>query len=142
MRIQNINLNLISTEKTLRKDYDFHSYNLQTTNNYIKFDELFSIVSSEIDLSAFDGPFQYCEIGDVTKNGDSNPVSLNFSNRLIEDYDYYKKIEKGDIISGDKDDILLSKVRPNLRKYVRITDENQKYFIRRRFKFINWKHSL
>lgn len=128
MRIQNINLNLISIEKTLRKDYDFHSYNLQTTNNYIKFDELFSIVSSEIDLSAFDGPFQYCEIGDVTKNGDSNPVSLNFSNRLIEDYDYYKKIEKGDIISVDKDDILLSKVRPNLRKYVRITDENQKYF--------------
>ncbi len=128
MRIQNINLNLISIEKTLRKDYDFHSYNLQTSNNYVKFDELFSIVSSEVDSAIFDEPFEYCEIGNVTKDGDSNPVALDFSNRLIEYGDYYKKIEKGDIISVDKDDILLSKVRPNLKKYVRITDENEKYF--------------
>ena len=128
MRIQNINLNLISTEKTLRKDYDFHSYNLQTSHNYVKFDELFSIASSKIDSTIFDEPFEYCEIGNVTKDGDSNPVALDFSNRLIEYGDYYKKIEKGDIISVDKDDILLSKVRPNLRKYVRVTDENEKYF--------------
>ena len=128
MRIQNINLNLISIEKTLRKDYDFHSYNLQTSDNYVKFDELFSIASSELDSAIFDEPFEYCEIGNVTKDGDSNPVALDFSNRLIEYGDYYKKIEKGDIISVDKDDILLSKVRPNLKKYVRITDENEKYY--------------
>lgn len=128
MRIQNINLNLISTEKTLRKDYDFHSYNLQNSDNYVKFDELFSIASSEIDSTIFDEPFEYCEIGNVSKDGDSNPVALDFSNRLIEHGDYYKKIEKGDIISVDKDDILLSKVRPNLKKYVRITNENEKYF--------------
>ena len=128
MRIQNIDLNLISVEKTLRNDCDFHSYNLQTSDNYVKFDELFDIPSSKTDFTIFDEPFKYCEIGNITKDGDSNPVFLDFSNRSIEDNDYYKKIEKGDIISVNKDDILLSKVRPNLRKYVRITDENEKYF--------------
>ena len=128
MRIQSIDLNLISFEKTLRKDYDFHSYNLQTTDDYIKFDELFTIISSEVDSAELEEPFKYCEIGNVSKDGECFPIPLDFSNRTIEDADYYKKIEKGDIISVKSDDILLSKVRPNLKKYVRITDLNRDYF--------------
>ena len=128
MRIQSIDLNLISFEKTLRKDYDFHSYNLQTTDDYIKFDELFTIISSEVDSAELEEPFKYCEIGNVSKDGECFPIPLDFSNRTIEDADYYKKIEKGDIISVKSDDILLSKVRPNLKKYVRITNLNRDYF--------------
>ena len=96
MRIQNINLNLISIEKTLRKDYDFHSYNLQTSDNYVKFDELFSIVSSEIDSTIFENPFEYCEIGDVTKDGDSNPVALDFSNLSLTDLVYSSNVSNSE----------------------------------------------
>ena len=128
MRIQKIDLNLISLEKTLRKDYDFHSYNLQTSQNYVKFDELFIVDSSKIDCSTLDEPFEYCEIGNVTKEGDCFPVLLDLSKKIIEYEDYYKKIENGDIISVSQNDILLSKVRPNLKKFVRIRGDNENYF--------------
>lgn len=128
MRIQNIQLSSFSLEKTLRQDYDFHSYNIQTCQNYVKFDELFDIVSIKSNCSDITEPFEYCEIGNVSKDGECEPVTLDFSNRQIEDEDYYKKIENGNIISVDKDDILLSKVRPNLKKHVRITDSNNAIF--------------
>ena len=69
-----------------------------------------------------DIPFEYSEIGNVTKQGDVEPIILEFSLRdeLVEDY--FKKIEKGDIQKAEVGNILLSKVRPNLKKYVLIDD--------------------
>ena len=55
----------------------------------------------------------------------------------------YKKIEKGDIIFPNKNSILISKIRPYLRKNVLITENNNffytKAFIQIRPKLLNPK---
>ncbi|MDR3151124.1 MAG: hypothetical protein LBU14_06225 [Candidatus Peribacteria bacterium] len=53
---------------------------------------------------------------------------MNFNERNVEDEDYYKKIEKGDIIQVKKGEILISKVRPYLKKYVYIDENNNDIF--------------
>ena len=98
-------------------------------DNYYSFGDLFSIRTDTIvKKESLIDDFLYCEIGNVDKQGNVFPLSLNFDERSLEDESYYKKIEKGDILKADKDDILIAKVRPNLRKYVRITDEIKDIF--------------
>ena len=124
MKTQTVSFSSISNEKTLRQDFDFHQYSNKYAADYYRFEELFEIISPEkINVDNLYSQFQYCEIGNAEKTGDIYPVSLDFSERNLLDENYYKKIEKGDIISVEKDDILLAKVRPNLKKYVRITDD-------------------
>ena len=126
MNIQTIDISTISSEKTLRQDYDYHKYQTKLNGLIYSFSELFEIVpKSKIALSQLNQQFRYCEISDVDKNGDVFPQILNFEERNLLQENYYKKIEKGDIISVQEDDILISKIRPNLKKYVRITKENE-----------------
>ncbi len=126
MKIQIVNTVSLSQEKTLRQDFDYHQYRLHHADNYYSFKELFSIDKSDnISLDSLYEDFFYCEIGNVDKNGDIYPVLLNFSRRNLIDENYYKKIEKGDIQQADNDSILISKVRPNLKKYIRITGEKK-----------------
>lgn len=120
----------ISQEKSLRYDVDYIKFHQTHTDSYLTFNDLFTIAPgescSEEELNA---PFSYCEIGNSDKNGDITPVILNFEDRTLEDENYYKKIENGDITPVDLDDILISKVRPNLKKYIRITnDKKDVYF--------------
>lgn len=124
MRIQQIDLVSASQEKSLRQDFDYHRYHNSRAENYYPFSELFELlpVIPPID-GELDCDFQYCEIGDVNKDGSICPVTLNFSNRNLEEDNYYTKIERGDITHVSNNDILLSKVRPNLKKYVRITPD-------------------
>ncbi len=130
MITQNTTLIDISQEKTLRYDVDYIKFHQNHTNSYLSFDDLFSITPTKnFSEEIFNEDFYYCEIGNSDKNGDIKPVLLNFENRTLENENYYKKIEKGDITSVDLDDILISKVRPNLKKYVRITqDKRNVYF--------------
>ncbi|WP_201785622.1 restriction endonuclease subunit S domain-containing protein [Syntrophomonas wolfei] len=123
MRVNNVNFEKLSHERTLRNDYDFHRYQEKHECAYYTFNDLFEYPDSPAVLvdDLYDD-FKYCEIGDVDKNGYVAPVHLNFNNRNLLDENYYKKIEKGDIISVDSGDILISKVRPNLKKYVLIDD--------------------
>ena len=116
----------IGNEKTLRYDVDYIKYHQSHSESYYSFNELFSIVSkNETKGRIVPGDFDYCEIGNSDKNGDINPVRLNFDKRNLEDENYYAKIEDGDIMAVELDDILISKVRPNLKKYIRITPEKQ-----------------
>lgn len=119
----------LSQEKSLRYDVDYIKYRQNRNDSYYSFNDLFSIeLPKVINEDALFEDFAYCEIGDSDKNGDISPVILNFEHRNLQDENYYKKIENGDIASVNIDDILISKVRPNLKKYVRITDEKKDVF--------------
>lgn len=124
------NIQSLSKEKSLRCDVDFVEFqNHFTLSKYYSFKDLFEIVKdNKVNLENLDDDFYYVEIGNVTKNGVVEPVKLNFNIREIEDESYYKKIEKGDIIQVQAGDILISKVRPNLKKFVFIDEDNKNYY--------------
>ncbi|MDQ6952057.1 MAG: hypothetical protein Q9M15_00825 [Mariprofundaceae bacterium] len=126
LRQFDITLDQFSAEASLRCDTDFIDFSRIPKEKSFSFGTLFDVVEYEKKdrLALIDDiediPFQYSEIGNVTKQGDVEAVTLDFSTRdeLVEDY--FKKIEKGDIQTAQAGNILLSKVRPNLKKYVLI----------------------
>jgi type I restriction enzyme, S subunit len=120
----------LGKEKSLRYDVDFVDFqNEFLAERYYSFSDLFEFSSeNKVDIEKFDDDIFYSEIGNVSKEGDVEPVRLNFSVRKEEEENYYKKIEKGDIIKARENDILLSKVRPNLKKYVFINGDTKDYF--------------
>ncbi len=129
MLVLKTNLNKLSKEKSLRQDFDYHFYKQTTDLDCYSFNDLFEIKSSpKINLDCIGESFLYCEIGDVDKNGFAYAQQLSKKDRNLLNENYFSKIEKGDIISVEKDEILLSKVRPNLKKYVRITESNSKTY--------------
>jgi type I restriction enzyme, S subunit len=129
LRQFDIQLDKFSAEASLRCDTDFIDFSRTPKEKSFSFGALFDVVEYEKKdrLALIDGiediPFQYSEIGNVTKQGDVEAVTLDFSTRdeLVEDY--FKKIEKGDIQTVQAGNILLSKVRPNLKKYVLIDND-------------------
>lgn len=120
----------ISKEKTLRYDVDFADFqNNFLVEKYYSFNDLFELQkNNKVDIENLDGDFLYSEIGNVSKEGVVEPIKLNLTERKEDEENYYKKIEKGDIIQVEENDILLSKVRPNLKKYVLVDEENVKYY--------------
>jgi len=120
----------ISKEKTLRYDVDFANFqNDLLVEKYYSFNDLFEFQENKkVNIENLDDDFFYSEIGNVSKEGEVEPVKLNFTKRKEEEENYYKKIEKGDIIQVEENDILLSKVRPNLKKYILVDEEYAKYF--------------
>ena len=120
----------LGKEKSFRYDVDFLNFqNDFLAELFYSFNDLFSFASgNEVDVEKLDDDFFYSEIGNVSKEGDVEPVKLNFNDRKEEEENYYKKIEKGDIIKAKESEILLSKVRPNLKKYVFIDRDNKDYF--------------
>src|ERR1035437_7072372 len=120
----------LSKEKSFRNDVDFSNFqNDFSIDNFYSFRELFNFSSDDkVNLENIDSDFLYSEITNVSKNGDVNPVQLNLSVRKEEDIDYYKKIDKGDIIKVKKGEILIAKVRPNLKKYVLVDEETENYY--------------
>lgn len=124
LNIQIIKISSFGQERTLRQDYDYHLYHTKYSDDYYKFDELFELVEdNNVSIDSLFEPFKYCEIGNADKNGDVAAVTLDFSERNLSEENYYKKIENGDIITVTPDDILIAKVRPNLKKYIRITPD-------------------
>lgn len=107
----------IGKEKTFRFDVDFAYFqNNFLIKNCYSFDDLFEFSkNNSVNIENLDDEFFYSEIGNVSKNGEVEPVKLNLNERRDEELDYYKKIEKGDIIKVEENDILISKVRPNLK---------------------------
>jgi len=130
LSIADICIEDISKEYSLRYDVDYlifqNNYNI---NKYYSFNDLFIIEQKkDVNLNELDEEFLYTEIGNVTKEGDVFPVLLNFNNRNEINENYFKKIEKGDIIKSNIGDILLSKVRPNLKKYILINEKNNNIY--------------
>ncbi len=129
MFISTAKLNDFSHESSLRMDVDYFDYYKKIPSTYYSFDDLFELIDSpKVDISTLESDFKYSEIGDVTKEGDVHPNLLNFNDRNLLNEDLFKKIEKGDIMSVSEGDILISKVRPNLKKYVYIDSETASQF--------------
>jgi len=134
LRQFDIKLDQFSAETSLRCDTDFIDFSQTPKETSFFFGDLFDVVEYEKKdrLALIDNiediPFQYSEIGNITKQGEVEAVTLDFSARdeLVEDY--FKKIEKGDIQIAQTGNILLSKVRPNLKKYVLIDEYTSKLF--------------
>ena len=120
----------LGKEKSFRYDVDFVNFqNGFLVERHYSFNDLFAFsTKNKVDIEKLDDDFLYVEIGNVSKNGDVEPVKLNFNERKEEEENYYKKIEKGDIIQVQENDILLSKVRPNLHKYVFINSDIKNCF--------------
>ena len=131
IKTQMYNLSNLSTERTLRFDIKFLKFNTRqsVSTGYYTFNDLFKVVSpTDVqDLSSF----KYAEIGNVEKDGSVEPISLNMDNidgDLI-NANYYKKISKGDIFKPELNSVLISSVRPNLRKFVLVNrDISDIYF--------------
>jgi len=128
MRIFTVGSQELGKEETLRCDTDFLYFQHHfLIDEYYSFSDLFEFSkNNKVNTADLNDDFYYCEIGDVEKDGDIHPVLLNLNNRLIEYADYYKKIEKGDIIRAKEGDILIAKVRPY--KYVYVTEEKQNIY--------------
>ncbi|MDP3052996.1 MAG: hypothetical protein Q8N22_03575 [bacterium] len=120
----------LGKERSFRYDVDFLNFqNEFLAERFYSFNDLFTFASeNKVNVEKLDDDFFYSEIGNVSKEGDVEPVKLNFDERKEEEENYYKKIEKGDIIKAKENEILLSKVRPNLKKYIYIDKGNKDYF--------------
>lgn len=125
-----INFQELGKEKSFRYDVDFINFqNDFLAERFYSFNDLFTFASeNKVDVEKLDDDFFYSEISNVSKEGDVEPVKLNFNERKEEEKNYYKKIEKGDIIQAKENEILLSKVRPNLKKCIFIDQDNKNYF--------------
>lgn len=131
LKVYNIDFFELSKENTIRCDFNFISFqNNYSTVEYYSFNDLFDIVvNDKVDFKTlFEKDFYYVEISNVSKESDVFPIKLNFYDRTYELENYYKKIEKGDIINVSKNDILISKVRPNLKKYILIDEIYDRYY--------------
>lgn len=128
-------LNDCAHEKGFRFDIKFLKYNIANNINksYYTFNELFEIIEKK----AVEIPeeINYAQIGDTSKNGDVEPVELNMDNAEVDiiNADYYKKILKGDIIKPQENSILISSVRPNLKKFVFIDKEKNNIYFTKAF---------
>lgn len=115
MKINTVYLSQFSREKSLRNDCAYQSMVSKYYENgdaYYSFGDLFEVREDKIHFDNLIGGFQYCQIGDVGKDGTPNPVDLDFNDRNLLDENYYSKIEKGDIMCVEKDDILMSFLLP------------------------------
>lgn len=120
------NFRSLGQEKSFRYDVDFADFqNNFSAKQFYSFDDLFAFSNvNYVNVEELEDDFLYSEIGNVSKEGTIEPVKLNFNERNEADEGYYKKIEKGDIIQVQENDILLSKVRPNLKKFVFVNEDN------------------
>ena len=134
MKVFEVDFGEIGKEVSLRFDVDFVSFNKIDTKETYSFKDLFEIQSfSKIARLALlesleDKDFYYSEIGHATKQGDVDPIKLNFEHRDELSENYFCKIEKGDIQKAEKNNILIAKVRPNLKKYIFVDEEHSNYF--------------
>ncbi len=115
MKINTVCLRQFSREKSLRSDCSYQSMVSKYYENgdaYYTFNDLFEVREDKIHSDDLTGGFRYCQIGDVGKDGTPNPVDLDFHDRNLLDENYYSKIEKGDVMRVEKDDMLMSFLLP------------------------------
>ncbi len=123
-------LSKIALETTLRADFGYMDMdNRLSTNTYYTFDDLFYIVEDNKveDFSTLD-TFGYAEIGNTNSYNQVSPNYLNWDDQNEINEPLFKKIKKGDIIAVQQGDILISKVRPYLKKFIYITEEYSKLY--------------
>jgi hypothetical protein len=130
-------LSQIHDDFSLRIDVKF----ISNQNEYFHNDNFIQYKYLESPRKIFEKPdhnkvldeddFKYCEITDISEDGEINPYLIEPEEVEIgsEEERILSKIKKGDIISANNGNILLSSVRPNLKKYIYIDkDKEQVYF--------------
>jgi hypothetical protein len=118
LSIQKKKLSDFRSEESLRYDYKYISSFDVSSKDFYSYRQLFDFIPYQsIDMAGLER-FKYAEIGNVSKLGEVEPVELSFDDRREENESLFKKIEKGDIISPNDGDILISKIRPYLNKNV------------------------
>ena len=132
VKTHTVQLSTIAREQSNRFDVDFIVFQVVVEQSrFLGFNKLFEVVEKEkIELP---DEFLYCEIGDVDKSGNIDPVLLSENERNELNEALFKKIENGNIIKPSEGDILISSVRPNLRKYVYINKEKQNTYFTQAF---------
>lgn len=124
-----------SYDKGFRFDIKFLKFNapnMIAKENY-RFNDLFEIIEKK-EIQDLD-EFLYAEISDTYSDGTVNPILLDMANAETDlvNADYYKKILKGDIIKPLKDSILISSVRPNLKKIIFIDNKKTGIYFTKAF---------
>lgn len=116
-------------ELSLRSDSKYICSDIsKITEEYYLFSDLFEVVEKEVvDISSL-STFEYVEISNITSTEDVSPVFLDYDDRNELNENYFKKIEKGDIITVNCDEILISRVRPYLNKILFINQVNASYY--------------
>lgn len=123
----------VITQSKYQRRNDFYEYKYfdQITHNClvneIPYDEENSI--------------RYCEITDISKDGEVRPYNINPDEVEVgsEESRIYKKIEKRDIIRVKEGNILISSVRPYLKKFVYIDKEKEQVFFTKALIMLNPK---
>lgn len=121
----NIEFSYLAKEPSFRSDLSYLVPDIIVSqNDYYRFGDLFDVVYDDSVNIGELGIFEYAEIGNVSSSEDVSPILLDMDDQNELNACYFKKIKKGDIIKVHKDDILISKVRPYLKKIVFIDDSN------------------
>lgn len=122
-------LSYLSREPSLRYDGTYlMSDSVVSGTDYYLFSELFDFVNDDaVNIESLSS-FYYVEISNVSGKEDIDPVFLDYDDRNELNENYFAKIEKGDIISVKEGDILISKLRPYLKKIVFIDNTNVNYY--------------
>lgn len=143
MALKNTSIEMayLAKEFSLRSDINFILTDKEIiTSKYYRFSDLFDIVNCKVDASEVDELY-YVEIGNVCKDETVEPVFLSWSERNEFNDNYFKKIENGDVIKPNIGDILIAKVRPNLKKYILIDDVLSHYYYTSAFIVLRPKQS-
>jgi hypothetical protein len=119
----------LSKEHTLRFDVDFVHFKITAApmSGY-NFAQLFDVVKKSSPSTDEFEEIKYAEISNVTKEGEVIPEILRSSERSELNENYFRKIENGDIMKPEAGDVLISSVRPNLRKHVYIDPNDDCYY--------------
>ena len=129
MNIEWVKSSFLANEISLRFDTEYICRDLTASaGDYYTFPDLYSIVSDDNVNVENLSEIRYVEIGNITNQEDVYPVFIDFNDRNELNEKYFRKIEKGDIIEVRNNDILISKVRPYLKKFLLIDDSNNSYF--------------
>jgi len=140
-----ISLSDLNKEKTLRFDVKFHDVftkiiKTKKTRSFLDFFKPAEKKCDEYDLDEI----KYVEIGSVTTEGEINPLDLSNNKELdlTEKERLTKKIENGDIFKPERGSILITSVRPNLKKFIPITESEQDLYFTKAFVYLQPKQDL
>ena len=131
-----IEISKFAQDESIRIDFNYINYLNKTKTN----SKLSNFIYNE-EMAKIEHPdeFDYVEIGDLNSKGEITPNSINLNIRNFDNEDVIKKIENGNIQSVVKNDILLSSVRPNLKKILLIDDSNKHLYFTKAFHKIRSK---
>lgn len=125
-----ISLKELSSETTLRFDYNYLKYQKENILD-TSIDRYFS--KHVNDLTNFPEELIYVEIGDVDKVGNVDAEYIDINVPTLENEDKIKKINDANIQDVKLNNILISSVRPNLKKIVLIDDAKINYYFTKAF---------